>query len=441
MNRDGNKNTDGTHGNRNTGNIQYTSGRRYREQNREVPPSKKGTPRDKSLVTRRESAVRTYVGEHEVEYVVGKPDWIFGTVVLILVSLGILMVYSASYPTAVANYNDGFFYAKKQLLFALLGIGAMIAASCIHTNFYKKLSPVFYVIGVLALIAVLLVGTDSHGAKRWVSVAGVNIQPSEFAKLTLVFFLAWYVNKFKDRYGVGESKKNRFVYGVVLPLVIIGLYAGLVMLENHLSGTIIMVTLGIITLFIAGAPVKLNALTYFSLGLPTVIAYIIYNPYALDRVYTFLNKENADILGERWQTYQGILAIGSGGFMGLGFGQSRQKFSYVSEAQNDFVFTIWCEEMGFFGAMVVIGLFAFLIIRGFHIAMKATDVFSSVLVFGIMTQVAIQVILNLMVVTDIVPNTGISLPFMSSGGSSLFMLMGEMGIVMSVSKRSYQKKL
>ena len=150
--------------------------------------------------------------------------------------------------------------------------------------------------------------------------------------------------------------------------------------------------------------------------------------------------ENADILSEKWQTYQGTLAIGSGGFAGLGLGQSKQKFSYVSEAQNDFIFTIWCEEMGFIGAVVIIALFIALIIRGYRIALRAPDTFSSLIVFGIITQVGLQAFLNLMVVTDVIPNTGISLPFLSYGGSSLVMLMAEMGIVLSISRRSYQKK-
>lgn len=439
MNNSGN----GTGGqNRERNNTRYTSGRRYREDPQRTQTREDGVKREKAVVLRRcGEVVNSEAKLANMEYVVGKPDWIFGTVVLILVAIGILMVYSASYPTAISDYGDGFYYAKKQAVFALIGVAAMIAASHVHTNFVRKLAPAFYGIGALALVAVLVIGSGSHGAKRWISVGGTPIQPSEFAKLTLIIFLAWYVNRYSERYEKGESRKKRFMFGVLLPLAFIGLYAALVIAENHLSGTVIIVALGVIVIFLSGVPIKMNLITYLILGLGGGIFYIFENPYALQRISTFLNRENADILGERWQTYQGILAIGSGGFMGLGFGQSRQKFSYVSEAQNDFVFTIWCEEMGFFGAMIVMGLFAFLIIRGFRIAMKATDFFSSILVFGIMSQVAIQVILNLMVVSDIIPNTGISLPFMSSGGSSLLMFMGEMGIVMSVSKRSYQKKL
>lgn len=361
--------------------------------------------------------------------------------VLILVALGIVMIYSASFPYASEKYSDSFFFARRQIRWAVIGIGVMLAAMhLVPVNFIKKTAPIIYAVGGAALLAVLVFGSASKGAKRWIIIGGQKIQPSEFAKLTLIIILAWYADKFSHLYKEATSAKDKLLYGVVAPAIPIGIYAVLVLLENHLSGTIIVVAIGLFVMFLAGASFKWTAIAYSAVGVPAIIAYIIAKPYALERVYTFFNKENADILGERWQTYQGTLAIGSGGLLGLGFGQSRQKYSYVSEAQNDFIFTIWCEEMGFLGAIFVLLLFAALIVRGYQIALRATDVFSSLLAFGIITQVAIQVLLNIMVVTDIIPNTGISLPFLSYGGSSLLMFMGEMGLVMGVSRRSFQKK-
>lgn len=419
----------------------YVSGRRYR--NPDDRASAAPEVKRKALVQNKKERdlAENIEWNNSVEYVKGNPDWIFGTIVLILVALGILMIYSASYPTAAEEYGDGFYYAEKQIKFAVIGICAMLAATYfLPTRLIKKCAPIIYGIGAVALAAVLVFGDESKGAKRWIRIAGVLIQPSEFAKLTLIVFLAWYADRYSHLYRDAETNREKLFYGVIAPAVPIGLYALLVMLENHLSGTIIIVVMGLFVMFLAGASVKWTIIAYAAVGIPTVIGYIILKPYALERVYTFINKDNADILGERWQTYQGTLAIGSGGLFGLGFGQSRQKFSYVAEAQNDFVFTIWCEETGFIGAMLVLALFAVLIIRGFKIALRATDMFSALLVFGIMSQIAVQVILNIMVVTDIIVNTGISLPFMSSGGSSLIIFMGAMGIVMGVSRRSFQKK-
>lgn len=423
-------------------NTSYTSGRRYRETSAAVTETKKNKLVNNLVSSHKQKELAKNAAWNEsVEYVKGSPDWIFGTLVLILVALGIVMIFSASFPVAAEKYGNSFFYAGRQIKWALIGIVVMlIAMYAVPINFFKKVAPIIYAVGGAALIAVLIFGSASKGAKRWIELGGQRIQPSEFAKFTLIILLAWYADKFGHLYRDAETGKEKLFYGVIVPAVPIFIYAGLVMLENHLSGTIIIVMIGLFVMFLAGASVKWTAIAYAALGVPALIGYVIMKPYALERVYTFVNKENADILGERWQTYQGTLAIGSGGILGLGFGQSRQKYSYVAEAQNDFIFTIWCEEMGFIGALLVLALFAALIGRGYYIAMRSTDTFSSLLVFGIVTQVAIQVILNIMVVTDIIPNTGISLPFLSYGGSSLLMFMGEMGLVMGVSRRSFQKK-
>ena len=213
----------------------------------------------------------------------------------------------------------------------------------------------------------------------------------------------------------------------------------LVLLEKHLSGTVIVGLIGLAVMFISGVhPGWMMGLVGVGGG-AAVSLFLALNPYAWQRIVTF-GDENADKLNEAWQTTQGLLAIGSGGFLGVGLGASRQKYSYVSEAQNDFIFTIWCEEMGFVGAVVIILLFLLFIWRGYVIAMRAPDTFSCLLVIGIISQVGIQAFLNIAVVTDVIPNTGIALPFFSYGGTSLIILLAEMGIVLSVSKHSYQKK-
>ncbi len=374
-----------------------------------------------------------------IERVRSGHDWIFFIIVMILISIGTVMVYSASYPSAIAEGLSGFYYVGRQIFWIALGVVAMFIMSYIPSVWVKKAAPIIYILTVILLAAVPFIGRTVNGAKRWIQITSqVRIQPSEIAKLAVVVILAWYVGNNKEKFRNAESRKDRFIHGVFKPSLFIFLLAGMVLIEKHLSGTIIIVAIGVIVMFLAGADWKLMIPYYLGIGGAATAGFLILNPYALNRILTFTNA-NADILDEKWQTYQGTLAIGSGGFLGLGLGQSRQKFSYVSEAQNDFIFTIWCEEMGFVGAVIIILLFVALVFRGYRIALRSPDVFSSLIDFGIVTQVGLQAFLNLMVVTDVIPNTGISLPFLSYGGSSLVMMMAEMGIVLSISRRSYQK--
>ena len=374
-----------------------------------------------------------------VERVRSGHDWIFFIIVMLLISIGTVMVYSASYPSALADGLGGFYYVGRQLFWIAIGLIAMFAMSYSPSEWIKKASPMIFVLTFLLLVAVLVAGSTVNGAKRWIGTGQIRIQPSEIAKFAIVAILAWYVSRNEENIKRSKTRGGRFIYGVLIPSVFIFIFARMVILEKHLSGTLIIVAIGVILMFLAGADWKFMLPYYLGIGGLGGAAYLLKNPYALKRLTTFTD-ENADILAEKWQTYQGTLAIGSGGFAGLGLGQSKQKFSYVSEAQNDFIFTIWCEEMGFIGAIVIIALFIALIIRGYKIALRAPDTFSSLIVFGIITQIGLQAFLNLMVVTDVIPNTGISLPFLSYGGSSLVMLMAECGIVLSISRRSYQKK-
>ena len=239
------------------------------------------------------------------------------------------------------------------------------------------------------------------------------------------------------------KERNGFIatytVNTFFPMCFIGIACVLVLLEKHLSGTVIIGAIGVAVMIVGGCHFMYTSITTLIAGICAAAVYLMQNPYALKRITTF-TSENADTLGEAWQTTQGVLAIGSGGLFGVGFSESRQKFGYVSMAHNDFIYTIWCEELGFVGAVLLIGLFLLFLWRGYVIAMRAPDTFSMLTVFGITTQVALQAFLNMMVVCDIIPNTGISLPFFSYGGSSLIMLMIEMGIILSVSKQYYRKK-
>ncbi len=382
--------------------------------------------------------------EREYIRIKTSPDRILMVLVLALVCIGSVTVFSASYPYAISQGYDSYYYVVRQVVFVVIGLILMTVAMRVPYDKYKYLAFGVYGVAMVLLVVVLLIGVgdESSSVKRWISIPGINItiQPSEIMKLGLVLLLSWYIGKYAEYIQKGAPLRLRIIYGVLIPAVIIFVPCGLVLLEKHLSGTIILMAVGIIVLFIGGASVPWIAAIYGSIGAAAVTVYLSLNSYALQRILTYFD-ENADALNEDWQTTQGLYAIGSGGLFGMGLGESRQKYGYVSQPQNDFIFTIWCEEMGYIGAVAVVLLFAALLWRGFIVARRAPDVFSSLVVYGIISHITLQAILNIMVVTSIIPNTGISLPFFSYGGSSLVMLMGEMGIVLSVSCHSRQQKL
>ena len=369
------------------------------------------------------------------------PDRVMIMLILLLLCIGSVMVFSASYPEALSDKNDSLYYIKRQLVFIGLGMVLMIAATYIPYTFYKDVAKWTYVATIVLLVVVLVVGISEGEAKRWIQIPGVpfTIQPSEIAKLTLVLMLAAYMDKNKDKMNARMSNRNTLMYNVIFPGVYIAIVCGLVLLEKHLSGTMILVMIGMIVVFIGSSKPVAAMVTYIAVGIAGAAAFVLTNSYAMARVETFFSA-NADAQGADWQTTQGLLAIGSGGFLGVGLGNSRQKYSFVSQPQNDFIFTIWCEEMGFVGAAFIIILFLIFIWRGYVIAMKAPDTFSSITAFGITSKIAIQVLLNIAVVTDKMPNTGVALPFFSYGGSFLLILMLEMGVLLSISRHSYQKK-
>ncbi|MBS5724668.1 MAG: cell division protein FtsW [Clostridiales bacterium] len=392
--------------------------------------------RERSLLKRIKKEKAWEEGVQRVRHGVDRPMLI---IILVLLCLGTIMVFSASYPNALASRNDSLYYIRNQILWLVIGGILMSVLVFVPYNVYKKLTPAFFLVSIGLLILVLVIGTARGVAQRWIFIGGFSIQPSEVAKIALTMMLAWYIDRHFEETSNRLNKRASLVKGIIVPGLILALVCGLVLLEKHLSGTIILGMIGICVIFLSGANVGKMALCY---GIPAVAAgvgYLLTNEYALQRILT-LSDESADVLNEAWQTTQGLFAIGSGGLLGVGLGESRLKYNYVSEAQNDFIFTIWCEEMGFVGAVLLIALYVAFVWRGTTIAKKAPDTYSSLVAFGITCQVGIQAFLNIMVVTAMIPNTGISLPFFSYGGSALIMLMGEMGMLLSISKHSYQKK-
>jgi cell division protein FtsW len=292
---------------------------------------------------------------------------------------------------------------------------------------------------VVLLLAVLVVGFSASGAQRWIEIGPLTIQPSEIAKMAVVLLLALIMSKYEKKIELSQRFGGHFRYGVLYPGLAIALICGLVMLERHLSGLIIIGLLGLVIMFIGGTQKKWMGII-IGAGVAAVGAVLMVSDYAQKRVLTWLFIDQADPQGPAWQTLQGLNAIGSGGLFGVGLGNSRQKYGYVSEPQNDFIFSIICEELGFYGALLVIVLFALLLWRGYKIASKCPDKFTSLVVYGLTTKIALQTVLNIAVVTNSMPNTGISLPFFSSGGTALMIQIFEMGIILSMSRYSYVKK-
>lgn len=370
----------------------------------------------------------------------GGIDVYFLIIVITLSLFGIIMSYSASFYTAQLEMGDGLYYVVRHIGFILLA--AMITVPfVIYTKpwFWRVFAMLAFIASIVLLLAVLVVGRSGNGAQRWIQLGPLTIQPSEIAKMAVVMFLALIMSKYEKKIELSQRFGGHFQYGVLYPVLVIGSICGLVMLEKHLSGLIIIGLLGLTIMFLGGTDKKWMLLICGA-GVLAVIVVLLFSSYAQERVSTWLFLEKADPRGSAWQTWQGLYAIGSGGFFGVGLGNSRQKYGYVSEPQNDFIFTIICEELGFIGALAVISLFALLLWRGYKIASKAPDKFTSLVAYGLTTKIALQTVLNIAVVTNSMPNTGISLPFFSSGGTALMLQIFEMGIILSISRFSYVKK-
>ena len=355
----------------------------------------------------------------------------FLILLLLLLSYGLIMLFSAGYAVALYRRGDAYTYIRPQLLFAALGVAAMYAASLVDYHIWHRLAwPVLAL--SLALLTVVLFMPEYNGCKRWIVLPGLGtLQPSEIAKFAVVLVFSHIISLNHDR-------MRSFSTGVLPFALILGVVTVLMLLEPHLSGTLLILAIGAVLMFVGGTGLRWFALAG-ALGVAAIAAAVVLLPqlvpYATDRLASWRDPF-ADPLGEGHQTIQSLYAIASGGLAGLGLGNSRQKYLYVPEPQNDFIFSILCEELGFIGAALVVALFLLLLLRGMSIAVRARDKFGALLTVGFVVQVILQAILNIAVVTNTIPNTGISLPFFSSGGTSLLMLLGEMGIVLSVSRQT-----
>lgn len=365
-------------------------------------------------------------------------DMPFLFLTLILVSIGLVMMFSASYAYAYYNYGDSYMFIRSQALFAVLGIVAMFAISFFDYHHFHKLAiPILMAAwGFLVLVLLLPPIKDVH---RWIVIPGLGqFQPSEVAKFALILIFSHLIS-------INFKKMDTFRIGILPFVVILLVTVVLLLAEPHVSASVIMVLLAGVLLFVGGVKLRWFAVAIGAVG--AVIAYLVLFAsdigYASDRIEAWLNPfSNAtqQLIDDTWQTRQSLYAVGSGGLLGVGIGQSRQKYLYLPEPQNDFVFAIVCEELGFLGALIIVILFALLVWRGITISLGAKDKFGMLLGTGLSVQVGLQVILNICVVCNTIPNTGISLPFFSYGGTSLVLLLAQMGIVLSISRNSNLEK-
>ena len=377
--------------------------------------------KSKEKVKRKSSAVR------------GSLDYPFLILVIALMGIGLLMLFSASYAAAYYDpkINNATYYFTRQAIFAVAGVSIMFIISFMDYRRFRVLSPLLMIGSIALLILVLIIGKGNFGEKRWIDLGFIQFQPSEIAKVAVIFF-------FSSMISVNSDKMKTFRYGVLPFVAVLAVIAGLMFLEPHLSGAVLIVGVGAALMWMGGTHWGWFASAIGAAGVAGAAA-ISFLDYARKRVETYINPF-LDPQGDGYQIIQSLYAIGSGGALGLGFGNSRQKYLYLPEAHNDFIFAIVCEELGFIGAVIILALFALLIIRGYWIALHARDKFGSLLAGGITTMVALQTVLNIGVVTGVLPVTGAALPFFSYGGTALLILLAEMGVVLSVSRYIPAKK-
>ena len=406
----------------------------------------------KAKKTKKNSIINTFLAN-------GSMDIPFLAILMTIVTIGLVMLFSASYTYSYYNRGDSTQIFVRQLIFAVIGIVLMFVISRIRYEYFKLVALVGVVVSIALLLLVLVLPEYKPGFKRWINLGFTTFQPSEIAKIGLIMILAYLLDKnYKGVTGkvpsempgirsIPELTNGKYVIyksftSVICYGLIILVFAGLVYLEHHVSGTILMLLIGVVMLWLGEVRGR-----WFTVGViigVVAVVLLIANPdilakYAGERITAWLDKD-FDPLGARWQTNNSLYAIGSGGLLGTGLGQSKQKHLYVSEQQNDFIFSIVCEELGFVGAVAIIVLFALLIYRGIKIGMNAKDRFGALLAMGIVFQIGLQVALNIGVVSDFLPNTGISLPFFSAGGTSLVILLAEMGMVLSISRSARKKE-
>lgn len=353
-------------------------------------------------------------------------DKSFFYLIVVLLIVGLVFVADISAPQALNYFNDKFFFLKQQIIWAIIGFMAMIVVSKIHYSFWKKLAVPMFVFSVISLLVVLLpgVGLKALGARRWIVLGPFNFQPSEVVKLSLALFLA----------KTADSDKKPLAYFVPLALV-----CGLIMLQPDLGTTLVVGVIGVVQIFVSQV-----SLVYFigSLvaGFLSVGLLILLSPYRRDRLMTFIGSAS-DPLGKEYHIRQILLSLGSGGLLGVGLGQSRQKYLFLPEAATDSIFAAIAEEIGFVGSLLIIVLLGFFVWKAFKIATKAPDKFSKVLTVGLSAWIGGQILLNISSMTALTPLTGIPLPFFSYGGTSLSMILAACGILLNISKYGTQKNI
>lgn len=360
-------------------------------------------------------------------------DYPFLILVLLALAVGLTVLYSASYAQSEydTSYQSSTRYLQKQAVCAALGLVAMAVFSRLPAQLWYRLAWPMYALSILLLLSVLVVGESVNGARRWINVAGIQFQPSELSKFTMILMFGRLTRKYGER-------AEKFRYGVLgFGAAMLGILVPLA-LEKHLSAIMLMGMVGVVMMFVAGTRARW-LLAGAGAAAVFVVVYVSLMGYAGDRITAWLHPER-DPGDTGYQILQSLYAIGSGGVFGLGFGKSRQKYLYLPFQYNDYIFAVICEELGLVGASAVIVLLAALVLRGYWVALHAQDRFSTVLAAGLITLIAVQTVLNLGVVTNLLPSTGIALPFFSYGGTALAVNLGEMGIVLSISRYRNERK-
>ena len=362
-------------------------------------------------------------------------DFILCIIIFLLLALGIVMVLSASAPSSLSTYGNSYHYVIRQGIFAIVGIAVMFFVSKLDFRIYKHFYKIAYWVGIAALLLVVIpkIGVEINGAKRWADLGFGTFQPSEITKICLIIFYAGYLTEHRNELGYFWKGFVKAYVPLILPIAI------LYKVQNHLSASIVIILITSIMMIMAGAKLRYYVGSGIiggvagALGLTMLIAKGGSDNFRVKRILSFMDPWQ-DATDTGWQVIQGLYAIGSGGLFGVGLGQSKQKYLYIPEPHNDFIFAIIAEELGFVGCLIVIALFAAFIWRGLVIAMKAQDSFGSLLAVGITSLVGIQSIINIAVVTSSMPNTGMSLPFISYGGTALLILLFSMGILLNISR-------
>lgn len=375
---------------------------------------------------------------HEPIFMLGRFDMPFLILVLTLLGIGLVVLFSSSYASSLYYMGNSYYYILRQLFFAVVGVAAMLAVSLVNYRFLRNFSWLAYGISLILMAACYLFPAQ-NGAQRWINLGFLTFQPSEIAKFAVILLFAHLMDRDRDKMG-------RMVEGTWRYIVLYGIVAVILIFQPHLSGTLLIGFIALTMMLLGGTKIS----NLLKIGVPVLLlilfaAFLMKDfiveqfAHVVTRLTYWLDPFSTTDSGS-YQTRQSLLAIGSGGLWGVGFGESRQKHMYLPEVRNDFVFAIVCEELGFIGACLVIVLFAMLVWRGYHIAMNARDRFGSLLVAGITTQIGLQAFLNIAVVTNLVPNTGISLPFFSYGGTALLIMLAEIGVVLSVSRQARHEK-